>query len=209
LELPFLHSNLEFDNTMEFAHKRRYQTEFSALSQHTLVEDAFSVSKELFLESNARTRRIRSTSLSLPQHSISNAFGPSMFASMWEPIQQDSGTNATTRPAEEVTLDTENVDTALARTIDYLGLDDPLNSPTIATPRNERPRSISFQESKQPPAPFLHSRSSTLAILEGTDFHTGVQKSPEIPSWEEMVCFSNVGRALSKSGTIPKFFTKR
>jgi hypothetical protein len=185
LELPFPHSNLEFDSTLEFSHKRRYQTEFSTLSQHTF-EESFQVGKDLFQETNSRTGRIRSISLSLPQNSISNAFGPSVFASMWEPDSHGSNTNAT-EPAEDVTLDAENDETALARTIDYLGLDDLLNSPTIASPRNVRPRSVSFQESIIPPAPFLHSRSSTLAILEGNDSLLNAHSSPEIPSWDEMV----------------------
>jgi hypothetical protein len=194
-ELPFLGSNLEFDSNVEFTHKRRYQTEYSTLSQHTLLEDPFAVNNDLFKESNNRNGRIRSTSLSLPQSSISNAFGPPVFASMWEPTQKDAlitSTSATVGPAEEVALDTENDDTALARTIDYLGLDDPLNSPTIANNNSDRQRSVSFHGHMNPPAPFLHSRSSTLAILEGTDALIGMQRSPEMPSWDEMVTFSNL-----------------
>jgi hypothetical protein len=194
-DIPFLGSNLEFDSNVEFTHKRRYQTEYSSLSQHTLLEDPFAVNNDLFKESNSRNGRIRSTSLSLPQSSISNAFGPPVFASMWEPTQKDSLTaiaSATVEPAEEVTLDTENDDTALARTIDYLGLDDPLNSPPLANNGSDRQRALSFHGQKNSPAPFLHSRSSTLAILEGTDTLMGIQRSPEMPSWDEMVIFSNL-----------------
>ncbi|KAJ3092152.1 hypothetical protein HK102_010276 [Quaeritorhiza haematococci] len=84
-------------------------------------------SKLLQDEPPARTTvRTRSGSLSLPSSSISAAFGPSLFASSWTPANPaDSHTVTGNIPASFLSGELAD-ETNLARTLDYLGLDDPL-----------------------------------------------------------------------------------
>ncbi|KAJ3026726.1 hypothetical protein HDV00_011642 [Rhizophlyctis rosea] len=78
--------------------------------------------------------RTRSGSLSLPSNNIQSAFGPSLFASSWTPTSNgdgstvDRGVRQATPPDFSVVAPGEDETTAVARTVEYLGLDDPLES---------------------------------------------------------------------------------
>ncbi|KAJ3046871.1 hypothetical protein HK097_000442, partial [Rhizophlyctis rosea] len=78
--------------------------------------------------------RTRSGSLSLPSNNLQSAFGPSLFASSWTPTnngespQSDPHRRQATPPDFSISQQGEDETTAVARTVEYLGLDDPLES---------------------------------------------------------------------------------
>jgi hypothetical protein len=190
-DLPssFFQTNLDFE--VDFAQKRRYQTDsFSTLTGNSINENSFRVGQELFSDASSRAARLRSTSLSLPQRGIATAFGTTVFSS-WDSIQplKSSSGNDFPESVEEATAIS-----AITRTIDYLGLDDPLNSPQTHEATESiltRPRSVSFQDNYSTISNLIHPRSTTVSILESNNFSAGVTKnwresSPEIASWDEM-----------------------
>ncbi|KAI8821491.1 uncharacterized protein EV422DRAFT_567225 [Fimicolochytrium jonesii] len=73
--------------------------------------------------------RNRSGSLSLPRSNISGAFGPSLFATSWQPasILATLGERTLVGHSDYASsAGGEDETTAVARTLDYLGLDDPV-----------------------------------------------------------------------------------
>ncbi|KAI9105596.1 hypothetical protein DFS34DRAFT_588910 [Phlyctochytrium arcticum] len=69
--------------------------------------------------------RSRSGSLSLPRSGISNAFGPSLFATSWQSANSAANTISERDYVNSATVEDET--NAVARTLDYLGLDDPVS----------------------------------------------------------------------------------
>lgn len=194
------YKKLDFDTTSEFSHTRHYKTEFATFTTPSPLKNDDPFQFELYSQTKPRTPRIRASSLSLLQNSISSAFGPSMFSSVWEPAEQDKVVTDSTTIPEESTEEPADI-YALTRTIDYLGLDDPVSTPPSQPVYLEdaRPRSISVSFpatndlSINTTLGYKHGRSTTMGILE-TEFkhsfgssstHYG-ESSPEILSWDEM-----------------------
>ncbi|KAJ3141043.1 hypothetical protein HDU90_007066 [Geranomyces variabilis] len=72
--------------------------------------------------------RQRAGSLSLPRSSIAGAFGPSLFATSWQPSSVLNGMERSGHSDYASSTGGEDETTAVARTLDYLGLDDPMSN---------------------------------------------------------------------------------
>jgi protein JSN1 len=82
--------------------------------------------------SNERHSRLRSGSLTLPSAGLSNAFGPSLFASSW--MSSNNGTGNGFPALDELrSVTSDSVEDFDVHTLDYLGLDDSLRQPPAAT----------------------------------------------------------------------------
>jgi hypothetical protein len=155
---PSFFQKLEFEEP-----RRRYQTEQFPLT------DPFPMYSQ-------RELRVRASSLSIPQKSVSEAFGTPVFASAWEPSMQ------TTEVDDPTDIN------ALARTIDYLGLDDPYGSP--AQDNFDRLRSLSYPLAED----FTRQRSATTIDLEAD--------TSKIPSWDEMVILINKAEKYKQAVSV-------
>ncbi|TPX53560.1 hypothetical protein PhCBS80983_g06262 [Powellomyces hirtus] len=138
--------------------------------------------------------RHRSGSLSLPRSSISGAFGPSLFATTWQPSSILSAMERSGHSDYASSTGGEDETTAVARTLDYLGLDDPMlennrqlagnayqvmarNPPKgapVSSGYGSRGRSYSVAVGEtlslnvQPPAATYRPRATSIAFLEST-----------------------------------------
>ncbi|KAJ3325561.1 hypothetical protein HDV06_003331 [Boothiomyces sp. JEL0866] len=111
-------------------HTRNYRTESFSFSSNTGIEDVFAPQSEIY---DGRPGRIRASSLSIPQHSISTAFGPSVFASDWVPKSNSElipPSVESLKPMEEpAQLEEQEELSGAIRMFTFLDLDDPINSP--------------------------------------------------------------------------------
>ncbi|KNC99989.1 uncharacterized protein SPPG_04340 [Spizellomyces punctatus DAOM BR117] len=108
---------------------RRARAEtFSFFPSKLLPEETSAAAPTPSTSSSIMASRHRSGSLSLPRTGISGAFGPSLFATSWQPSSTMNGlVSERPTPSEYASsAGGEDETTAVARTLDYLGLDDPV-----------------------------------------------------------------------------------
>ena len=142
-------SNLNWDN--DRGQRRRFQTdslvEFKPVKG---IDDSFMVSEELFhmvRNQNETPRRMSLTPVSYPRNDLSSAFGSSVFSSNWMHNEAGSATLNDQRPASGMAMNEDNELIAVAKTIEHLGLDEPMHASQLRNfnpPGKTRPRSLSF-----------------------------------------------------------------
>ena len=143
-------SNLNWDN--ERGQRRRFQTdslvEFKPIKG---IDDSFMVSEELFhivRNQNETPRRMSLTPVSYQRNDLNSAFGSSVFSSNWMHNEAGSATlNDHQRPAGGMAMNEDNELIAVAKTIEHLGLDEPMQASQLRNfnpPGKTRPRSLSF-----------------------------------------------------------------
>ncbi|KAI8899559.1 armadillo-type protein [Globomyces pollinis-pini] len=193
----------------EFSHTREFKTDpfatpFSHGLNRTKPQPLFK--DELYFEPNVvRVERTRASSLSMPalltfpQSSVSSAFGPATFASGWNVPTDPKLLNSQEDPFNIITVEEPEDSNALARTIDALGLDDPVNSPihsptlntqnlnTSNTSNRVRSISVSFpQDTAGDNIPMVGTFGRPLSALELTSSFTPTKKHSEEESWDQV-----------------------
>ncbi|KAJ3004539.1 hypothetical protein HKX48_001170 [Thoreauomyces humboldtii] len=179
------------------AFRRARAETFSFFPSKLLPEDAVAPMESVLTNAAdmppaVPTARHRSGSLSLPRSNISGAFGPSLFATSWQPANILNGLDRPGHSDYGSSAGNEDETTAVARTLDYLGLDDPLHenrqhasnayqslarNPPLGAPLGSsygsrgRSYSVAVGETMSmnlPPVSTYRPRATSIAFLEST-----------------------------------------
>ncbi|KAJ3269661.1 hypothetical protein HDV01_001133 [Terramyces sp. JEL0728] len=178
-------SYYDFGESNTKPHTRNYRTESFSFSSTTGIEDVFAPQSENY---DGRAGRIRASSLSIPHHSISTAFGPSVFASDWVP---KSNSELIPPMLEALNLKPVNDPAPLEeqeelsdaiRMFSFLDLDDPMNSPPSRKPSGGTPTKIrSVTEPFTGPNTIISDQ-----LFKDLEEEATPNATPENPWWDEM-----------------------